>query len=390
MGCAAARAIPGSTALRDPKGSPSPPSADGRPCVWTGVDKIVAVGDLHGDYDHFVLVLKGTGLIDDGLRWAGGKTHLVQTGDVMDRGPDAKRILDLIRSLEKEAPAAGGMVHFLIGNHEEMNILELSFRYGYVTQKQFQSFLPAGYVAAKEARFKEKPENGGDLTKLWEDLLTDPDAQRLYTRTFNENYGKWIAQHNAVIKINDTVFLHGGVSEQFSTWKLETLNSVLARELTRFMDDIEYDRPWSPRNTRIVYQSLGPLWYRDLASNDEALMQEEFDRILANLGAKSMVVAHTPIQSAVSFEYMNRFGKRLFMIDTSISSFMGMESHPSALIIEKGEFRVWQPEDKAARSGLDARDAHPSAGRKVNHEKDHSGDDMFAGHRLFWSGIPPF
>jgi hypothetical protein len=390
--CADARSIPASSALRDPKLSPSPPPAAGRPCVWTGVDKIVAVGDLHGDIKSFREILgpDGTKLIDKDDHWVGGKAHLVQTGDVMDRGDFAKDIFDLIRPLEKEAAAAGGMVHFLVGNHEEMNILGGSFRYGYVTLNQFQSFLPADYVAAKEAKFKEKAGNGGELAKLWEDLRNDSNAQVLYTRTFNEDYGAWIAEHNAVIKINDTVFLHAGFSESFSTWKLETINSVLTRELKRIMNDIEYGRQPSLQSTRIVYQPQGPLWHRDLVSKDEALMEEEFSRILANLGAKSMVVAHTPTQSAVSVEYMNRFGKRLFMIDTSISSFMGMESHPSALIIEKGVFRVWPPEDRAPRSERTAKDDNPSAGRKVNHEKDRSGDDVFVGHRLLWEGHPPF
>jgi hypothetical protein len=322
----------------------------------------------------------------------GGKAHLVQTGDVMDRGDFAKEILNLIRDLEKESAAAGGMVHFLIGNHEEMNILGLSFRYGYgyVTPEQFKSFLPADYVASKEAKFKEKAGNGGDLTKFWEDLRNDSAAQLYYTRTFNKDYGRWIAEHNAVIKINDTVFLHAGFSEQFSNWKLETINSVLTRELKTNMDDIDsWGEPVSLRRGRIIYQPRGPLWHRDLVSKDEALMEEEFSRILANLGAKSMVVAHTPTQSAVSLAYMNRFGERLFMIDTSISSFMGMESHPSALIIEKGKFRVW-PEEKTSSAGSQAWQDHPQAGRKVNHEKDRSGDDMFVGHRLLWQGHPPF
>ena len=72
-------------------------------CVWTGVGKIVAVGDIHGAYKNFVKILKGTELIDNDLHWIGGKTHLVQTGDIMDRGPGAKRVFDLLMRLEKEA-----------------------------------------------------------------------------------------------------------------------------------------------------------------------------------------------------------------------------------------------------------------------------------------------
>lgn len=79
---------------------PRPVPAEDIPCVWTGVEKIVAIGDLHGDYENFVRILQGTRLVNEKLSWTGGKAHLVQTGDVMDRGPDAKAIFDLIRRLE--------------------------------------------------------------------------------------------------------------------------------------------------------------------------------------------------------------------------------------------------------------------------------------------------
>ena len=390
--CAAPFSAPVSTALRDSKASPSPPAA-GRPCVWTGVEKIVAVGDLHGDFESFRLILgpKGTKLIDENDHWVGGKTHLVQTGDVMDRGDDAKEIFKLIRCLEKESVAAGGMVHFLIGNHEELNILNRSFRYNYVTLKQFKDFLPNDYVESKEAKFKQKAGNGGDTTEMWKELLNNGDAQLYYARTFNKDYGKWIAEHNAVIKINDTVFLHAGFSEAFSNWKLETINSILTKELKACIDDIAYrGEPVSVFNSRIVYQSNGPLWYRDLVSSDEALMQDEFNKILSNLGAKFMVVAHTPIQSAVALKYMKRFEGRLFMIDTSISGSQGLGGTPSALIITNGQFDVWSPDDRAPRSERTANGINPSAGRKVNHEKDRSGDDVRLGLRLPREGSPGF
>jgi len=111
-------------------------------CIWTGVEKIVAVGDLHGDYENFITILRGTKLIDYNNHWIGGKTHLVQIGDVMDRGDYAKKIFDLLMRLEKEAEEAGGKVHALIGNHEEMNIADLALDTpGYVNYKQFTSCL---------------------------------------------------------------------------------------------------------------------------------------------------------------------------------------------------------------------------------------------------------
>ena len=75
--------------------------------VFKGVDRIVAVGDLHGDYDQYIKVLTTNGLVDEALRWAGGKTHFVQLGDVVDRGPDSNKIIRHLMKLEKEAKKKG-------------------------------------------------------------------------------------------------------------------------------------------------------------------------------------------------------------------------------------------------------------------------------------------
>src|SRR5688500_2591879 len=85
---------------------------------WSDVDRIVAIGDLHGDYDAFLSLLRTTGLVDEKNKWSGGKTHLVITGDILDRGPDSRKIFDLLFDLEKRAKSAGGYVHSLTGNHE--------------------------------------------------------------------------------------------------------------------------------------------------------------------------------------------------------------------------------------------------------------------------------
>ena len=66
-------------------------------CVWTGVKRIVAVGDLHGDFNNFVRILKFNNIIDNQNHWAAGKTHLVQIGDVLDRGDFAKDILEFLK-----------------------------------------------------------------------------------------------------------------------------------------------------------------------------------------------------------------------------------------------------------------------------------------------------
>jgi hypothetical protein len=334
-------------------------------CEWTGVEKIVAVGDLHGDYKNFVKILRGTKLINRELHWNGGKTHLVQIGDVMDRGPDAKKIFDLLIRLEKEAEEAGGKVHMLIGNHEEMNITGISFDFeDYVTVEQFISFLPDKYKEKKEKDFIKKKQkkalqrsssgssSGKDLMDFWKELRDDAiknskhPARKQYFYNFNKTYGKWILDHNAVIKINDIIFVHGGISEEFSTWKLEDINNCARLELYAYRQAIVYSHPLKLNVRSIVYEPSGPFWYRGLARRNEKDFKDTVDKILDNLKAKYIIMAHTP-RLIESMDDMSRFDRRIWIIDTGISDAYG--GHLSALIINKGKFDVWPPELRGNR-----------------------------------------
>ena len=88
------------------------------PYEFESPELIVAIGDVHGDYDGLVDNLMATGLVDKDLRWTGGSAHLVQTGDVVDRGPESRKAMDLLMELGRQAEAAGGRVHALLGNHD--------------------------------------------------------------------------------------------------------------------------------------------------------------------------------------------------------------------------------------------------------------------------------
>src|SRR5215475_707820 len=87
-------------------------------CEWNNVERVVAIGDVHGAYDRFVEILKVAGIVDSELRWIAGRTHVVQLGDLVDRGDDSRKAIDLVRQLERTAQTSGGMWHQLLGNHE--------------------------------------------------------------------------------------------------------------------------------------------------------------------------------------------------------------------------------------------------------------------------------
>ncbi|MBM3305141.1 MAG: hypothetical protein FJY79_04220 [Candidatus Aminicenantes bacterium] len=351
----------------------SSPAAD-IPYSWTGVERTVAVGDLHGDYDRFVFILTHpeVAVADSDLRWAAGKTHLVQLGDVLDRGPDAKKIFDLLMRLEKEAETAGGMLHFLIGNHEEMNITGIALDYPqYITPEQFVSFLPddvrkvreKAYIASLPRDRRRQAEAGGldlgtddRLRAYWQRISReDPEARRAYVNHFNETYGKWITGKNTVIKINDVIYTHGGISEAFSKWPLREINTVVRAELDVFRGMMKNPRPTAKAfKPRIVYSDDSPLWFRGLATKNDAAAEAEIDRVLANLGARAIVVGHNysqPFNGAspiVSLANVSRFQGRVFIIDTGIAEAYG--GMPTALIYERGEFSLWgETEEVAAR-----------------------------------------
>ncbi len=271
-------------------------------------------------------------------------------GDIMDRGPDARKILDLLMSLEKEARAAGGRVHVLLGNHEELNITGLVFRYPeYMTREQFLSFLPEDYRRKKEEdlqkailRMRRKRENRfteEDLVnEFWNRLQADETAQHQYLVHFNDKYGSWLIDQNAVIKINDIVFVHGGISEKYSQMGIEKINSQLRLELSDYRRAAERGTEPLFNPPEILYKGDGPLWHRDLASVPEDEMAAELDRILKNLGANHIVIAHTP--KIPSEAEMKRFGGKVWIVDTGIAAVYG--GRLSALIIEKGRFQVWR------------------------------------------------
>ena len=324
------------------------------PCVWSGIEKVIAVGDIHGDFEKFIKILKGTGLTDDQLRWTGGRTHLVQLGDVMDRGDSAKLVFDLIKRLESEAEEAGGKVHMLLGNHEEVNIIGNTFQYaGYMTLRQFVSFLdPAERHKAEKTFRMERGEqvfkntdlplclDDPEVEAFWTEKINDPDFQPKYLNSLYNNYGKWLLAHNSIIKINDIVFTHGGIAEKHASTDLAKLNKLIREELKimrAILVDGRLTRGFYPK---FVFQEDSPLWYRDLATRPEDAFEKDVDRILEALEANYIVIGHTTYRGQIKAkEDLSRFDGRVWTIDTGMAARYG--GIPTALIYDRGEFSLW-------------------------------------------------
>lgn len=268
--------------------------------VWNNVDRIVAVGDVHGDYEHLVTVLRFAELIDAAGNWTGGKTHLVQTGDVVDRGPQSRKAMDLLMKLEAQAREAGGYVHALIGNHEAMNI------YGdlrYVSAAEF-----ATYQADSSREEPGKPLGYAGHRKQFGPSGT---------------YGNWIRGHNAVVKINDTIFVHGGIGPKYASYSIRQINDRIREDL---------DNPSKVQDGMAV-DAEGPLWYRGLAYGDEQALDTHVATVLRKLKIERIVIGHTFADGAVT----PRFGGRVVMIDIGLARLYDPFIRQACLVIENGK-----------------------------------------------------
>ncbi|HEX5264431.1 MAG TPA: metallophosphoesterase [Phenylobacterium sp.] len=301
--------------------------------AWDHVARVVVIGDLHGDYAKFHDQLTQAGLINASDAWSGGKTHLVQLGDVPDRAPDTRKILDLLIKLEPQARRAGGYVHALIGNHEAMN-MEGDLRY--TTPAEFAAFVDRQSPARRDAYYarvveamKANPPTGGVPT-FDEAFRAKFDAEHPlgwveHRLAWSPTgiYGRWVVTHEAVIRIDDTLYLHGGIGPEFTGFDADTMNRAVVAALMH-----EPEVAGGPHD--ILWNEQGPLWYRGMAMNDEAAESANVAAVLARHQVKRIVLGHTKRYPMVNA----RFDGAVILTDIAVR---GGCSDPHGFLIMEGD-----------------------------------------------------
>lgn len=295
--------------------------------------RIVAVGDLHGDYSAWRDIARAAGIVNAKGRWVGRDTTLVQTGDIADRGPQTLAIIRDIRRLEREALAAGGRVIALIGNHEAMNVIG-DLRY--VTPEEFAAFADKRSAARRESMYqRRRAEIEGAARAAPGGANLKPEAiKAAWLRETplgwvehrlawgpSGSIGRWVASAPAAVKIGGTIFVHGGLSAEYARLSLQQINDQV-RTAIQAVDQ-------SPMS--IISDPLGPLWYRGLISRSPAVVEPpvfapgrpaieaELETVLRAYGAKRLVVGHTPSRTGIIVSH----GGRLIRIDSGNSAHYG-------------------------------------------------------------------
>ena len=227
-----------------------------QPSVYQMPEKLIAISDIEGRYQEFKQFLIANKVMDKNYKWTFGKGHLVTVGDFFDRGLLVNQTLWLIYSLEEQAEKAGGKVHFILGNHDLMN-MKNDFRY---TRKKYL-------------------ENAKLMGVEYYDLYKP-----------NTELGRWLATKNILEKIGDYIFIHAGISKEVSDLNLgvEGINKF-ARNF--YFDNVEDRAGVDPLRSVVYMRGKSPTWYRGYGK--ETIDKNEFADIAKNMGAKKFVIGHT-------------------------------------------------------------------------------------------------
>jgi hypothetical protein len=299
-------------------------------CAAKESQRIVAVGDLHGDYAAWLDIARAAGIIDAAGHWSGGKAVLVQLGDITDREPDSLKIIRSLQQLSAEAPGAGGKVVVLLGNHEAMNLLG---DHRYTTPGEYAAFADDRSPARREQMYmslRQKLEAANPKARPSEVRDAWMQQHPLGWVELNQAWGpsgelgRWATGNPAVVKIDGTLFVHGGLSAEYAKLSLDEINRRVASAMAKGDDG----------PSTILYDPLGPLWYRGLVMRDQDAEQVrlkevpqprplttdgELDVVLSAYGAQRMVIGHTPDLKGIEFLGSGRLAR----IDTGNSRAYG-------------------------------------------------------------------
>ena len=224
-------------------------------------------------------------------------------------------------------------MHVLIGNHEAMNMLG-DLRYAdpgelaALRTRDSRRLREAFYEQEVAGRVAADPEFVADeaFREQWEKEVPLGMIEHRRAWSPTGEFGAWVLQHNAVVRINRNLFLHAGISPQIVGMSATQINEQIRQEL---QNGLGTEPGLSERED-------GPLWYRGLATNDETIELAHVQQVLAAYDVDRMIIGHTPGMATV----VPRFAGKVLVVDAGLSAYYG--SHRAALLLETDQVTTLQ------------------------------------------------
>lgn len=273
------------------------PDADTAAGVSESVDRVVVIGDIHGDLgaarDAFALA----GGINESGDWIGGDLVIVQLGDSIGRSYEDRQVLDFLLAVRRKAADEGGAVHLLIGNHE---IFGARLELRWVHERAYEAF-------------EEIP--GLDVDNpLLAEIATERRA-RCAALMPGGPYARQLAEFPVVLRLGDTIFVHGGVTPYWAEYGVDRINAEVARWFAGETEQPESAQGMDPGNLDDNV-TMSRHFSSEVGESDCAMLEES----LSMLGAKRMIVAHT-VQDSITA----RCDDRVWAVDVGMSRYYGGE-----------------------------------------------------------------
>ena len=273
------------------------------PVIYPDVEKIFSISDIEGNFAAMRKLLISNRVIDENYNWIFGNGHLVIAGDLFDRGLNVTEVLWLIYSLEEKAKEKGGYVHFILGNHELMN---MNGNTKYVRNK---------YIENAE--------------------LLKEDYRNLFST--GTEFGRWLSTKNVIEKIGDNIFVHGGISDEIleTGYFLDEINYIM-RQYYFLYDSVKKTDDIVMKNLFSTKKSL--YWYRGYF--DSTATNEQVLKALSKYDASRIIVGHTIVENVTLL-----YDGRIIAIDTDHA-----EGISQGLLIE--ENKLYRTDDTGEKVKL--------------------------------------
>ncbi|HTN45162.1 MAG TPA: metallophosphoesterase [Flavipsychrobacter sp.] len=231
--------------------------------IYTDAEKVIVISDIEGNFNGLYSFLVRNNVMDAYYNWIFGKGHLVLLGDFVDRGTAVTQVLWLIYSLESKASQQGGKVHYLLGNHELMN---LEGKANYAMPK---------YIAIAQTI---------SGSEAWDEAY-----RTLYSD--NSELGKWLRTKNSIEKIGSYLFVHGGIHPNVIDYgmNIPLMNTLIRKSIGRNKDE-------RTDAMNFLTGRKGILWYRGMAADykgENKLSPMDVEKITSHFKVEKIIVGHT-------------------------------------------------------------------------------------------------
>jgi len=274
---------------------------ESQPTYLPLVERIVVIGDVHGDISRLMECLYGLNIISRDMKWIAqpANTIVVQLGDQIDsmtRGGDPSwevlpdiEVMLIMEQLDKIAKLGGGRVISLLGNHEIMNVIG---DYSYVSPKSRETY--------------------------------DNDKRTKLLKPGNK-LNEILAKRNIILKIGPYLFCHGGLLPRHLDLvnnNIHMLNDIVRNILNgngsgNFM--------FTELFLALAIHETGILWTREyvaLSHTDPDELNELITDVLNRTESKAIFVGHSTMPQITPLA-----NTRVFLMDTGLSRAYGTQQY---------------------------------------------------------------